>query len=300
MSASVTHEELQVELDRLFRCQPAEMVKERNALADKLRKLGQKEEAARIKALARPSAAAWVLNQLHFARPAVIEQARAEAERVRSLHADVRQDRGRLREAMAAQRAAVGAIVAAAERCFAEANAPYGLAQQRKLLSTIQGFLAGLGDEAPGRMTHDLEPGGFEGVQVVAASAVPAPAPAHIVTAAPQSPAPSREEMQRTRALAEARQQLATAEHELRAAQQEMTRRETEHTSANADAEQVAERLREAERALLELRQQHQTSASRLSLCQTKVDDAATRHEQADSALQLARERIRTLEGTSA
>ena len=52
------------EVDELFELDPEEFVGARDALARRLRSAGQKEEAAAVKALRRPTVAAWALNQL--------------------------------------------------------------------------------------------------------------------------------------------------------------------------------------------------------------------------------------------
>src|SRR5262245_49595832 len=158
------------------------MVGARNALADRLRKDGDKAGAGRIKALKRPTPAAWALNQVHFHDAALLARARSASARLRELHVQGGADPQQVPAAIEAQRKAMNAVLqAAAARCRAAGMAA-DAALERKLYTSLQAWLAGAGDEAPGRMTHDIEASGFE---AVAALGLPAAPPA----AAPPPPA---------------------------------------------------------------------------------------------------------------
>ncbi|HKU43312.1 MAG TPA: hypothetical protein VJR89_34360, partial [Polyangiales bacterium] len=128
---------LDAELDRLFRLPPSELVGERNALADRLRKAGDKRSAERVKALKRPAPAAWALNQVFFRQPALIDDARRAAEELRSLQARDGADAPQLSAALAAQRTAAHAVVDAAQRCCAQAGLADGQPMQRKIFATL-------------------------------------------------------------------------------------------------------------------------------------------------------------------
>jgi len=263
--------ELEADIDALFQLAPVDMVRARNALSDALKKAGDKANAARVRALVRPSPAAFAMNRLHAQQRALLDEALAQAEHVRALHADPKLDPTALRQALSAQRTAVSAIISAAEACFADIDAPYGLAQQRKLLATVQGWLAGLGDEAPGRMTHDLEPGGFAGVGVVA-GALPSRMDTHLDEATKSVKAPPKSTGRRDaeRALEVAALRLRELEARQRAQQAEAQGAQTELTLLTA-------RIEEAERALHKLREQHERAHASLqqrtsSLTQTLAD----------------------------
>lgn len=155
---------LDAELDALFQLLPAELVPARNALADKLKKAGDKPSADKVKAIKRPTPGAWAINQVFHRRPQLLEQARARALELRDLHAADGVDGRRLTAAVDAQRGAVQAVVDAAMRFIDEAGLTGGAPQERKIFATIQGWLAGQADEPLGRMTHDLESGGFAAI----------------------------------------------------------------------------------------------------------------------------------------
>lgn len=62
------------ELDELYRTPPEEFVAARDALVKQLRERGEKEQAATVKGMRRPSAAAWALNQLHHRVPDQVDE----------------------------------------------------------------------------------------------------------------------------------------------------------------------------------------------------------------------------------
>ena len=290
----MTPDQLEAELDRLFQLPPAEMVKARNALADQLRKLGDKAAAARVKSLVRPTPAAWALNRLHVEEPALLERAHLETERVRALHADQALDPMALRQAISAQRAAVAALVAAAERCCAAGDVPYGLTHQRKLLSTVQGFLAGVGDERPGRMTRDLEPAGFAAVQVVASSAAPATQQKPLGSVDSQKSLVREAEAQ---ALSSAHKELERQQERAQLAHAQVLRCKAEHLASQATQQALAQRILEAEQALIELREQQQHNDSTLHACSAALIQALAEAARADEARAEARQTLQELEG---
>ncbi|HXS45756.1 MAG TPA: hypothetical protein VN751_14105, partial [Solirubrobacteraceae bacterium] len=56
-------------VDRLYGLAPGEFVPERDALAKALRADGRRDEAAAVKALAKPTVAAWAVNQAVRSQP---------------------------------------------------------------------------------------------------------------------------------------------------------------------------------------------------------------------------------------
>ena len=69
------------EVDALFRLPLAEFTGARNALAAQLKKRGRGEDAARVKALGKPSIAAWAVNQLYWNHREEFDQLIASGER---------------------------------------------------------------------------------------------------------------------------------------------------------------------------------------------------------------------------
>ena len=93
----------------------------RDALARSLRKGGERDEAERVRALRRPSPAAWTINQLARdddldAMPELLaagERLREAQDAALAGRADARDE---LRAAMGGQRAAIDALLAAARK----------------------------------------------------------------------------------------------------------------------------------------------------------------------------------------
>lgn len=173
-------EPLEDEIDALYRLPPGELVDARNALTERLKKAGDKAGAARVKALKKPTPAAWALNQVHHRHHALLVRAREQSVQLQQLHAEGGLDRKQMAAAVEAQRAALQAAVDAAMRCCEAVGVQAGPAQQRKVYTSLQAWLAGAGDEPPGRMTHDIEPSGFGAMNPLGEAKVPElrPAPA--------------------------------------------------------------------------------------------------------------------------
>src|SRR5687768_17449864 len=71
------------DVDALFELPLTEFTAARNSLASRLRKEGRKDEAERVKALPKPSATAWAVNQLFWRQRKEIERLFAIDEKVR-------------------------------------------------------------------------------------------------------------------------------------------------------------------------------------------------------------------------
>ena len=74
--------------DELFGLAPEEFVAARDGLARRLKREGDAETAARVKALRRPTLSAWAVNQLARARGRELEPLLDAGERLRSAHQD--------------------------------------------------------------------------------------------------------------------------------------------------------------------------------------------------------------------
>ena len=141
--------------DDLFGLPPAEFTAARDALAKELRAAGDKEAAAIVKALRRPSAAAWAVNQIARSSPelidAVVEAGDAVARAQRELVAGGERDE--LRVTTARRREAV----LAATRAAVELAGP---TQRDAIAATFEAAAAGAAEEVrAGRLTRELTPG---------------------------------------------------------------------------------------------------------------------------------------------
>jgi hypothetical protein len=316
--------ELEAELDRLFQLPPADLVPARNALADKLRKAGDRATAERVKSIKRPTPGAWAINQVWFREPALLERARTHAETLRELHASDGVDGRQLSAAVDAQRGATQAIVDAAVRYCDAAGLAGGPPQQRKIFTSVQGWLSGTADEVPGRMTHDVESSGFDAVGSVGlvlpfvrpptttgaalgASSAPAPAtppvaPKHSKTAAAaaapaRANAPAAPKGPDPRVLAHATEQLAKNEREARTAVDRARERVTERKQAELELDRARLQVKDAERALVHLRAAVAKREAEHSRATAAVSEAEEDRVRTEEAVAQARTELANLRG---
>jgi hypothetical protein len=116
-------------VDPLFEGPPDAFVAARNALAKELRAAGEREVAAEVAKLRRPTATAYALNQVARHQPAVLAEALEARAVLRAATEGAGQGRATdLREATTADRAATRALVAVAREVLGSEDA--GLAQR--------------------------------------------------------------------------------------------------------------------------------------------------------------------------
>src|SRR6185503_14162456 len=96
------------DFDALFQLPLTEFTSARNALASRLKKMGQRDEAERVKELPKPSISAWAVNQLFWKHRdefnALVEAgtrlAQAHAVQLSGKPADIREPLAARREAL--------------------------------------------------------------------------------------------------------------------------------------------------------------------------------------------------------
>jgi hypothetical protein len=278
----------------------------RNALADKLRKAGDRATADRIKSIKRPTPGAWAINQVLFRQPALLEQARERAAKLQELHASDGVDGRKLAAAVDAQRSATQAVVDAAVRYCEAAGLAGGPPQQRKIFTTLQGWLSGTADEPPGRMTHDLEASGFDAIgsvglvlplKAVAAPFEPKPLKTTPPTGNLRSVPPAAPKGPDPRELARVTEQLSKREREARTALERARERTTERKKAELELERARVQVKDAERALVHLK----AAVARSEAAHARAAAAASEAEEdragADAAVAKARTELAELRG---
>lgn len=235
---------------RLYLVPPGEFTAARNQLARELKEAGQKEEAALVAKLRKPTAALWLVNaaareDAPAARALIEATARAGSAQAAALHG-----RGgdELREAMAKQREALQKLVSKAEALAREHALGFPQAVQRKVQATLQAAAA-QDPEAlrEAELESELEPGGFENVF----SGGHAPLP---------EPAPRKDELAERRKAAEER---ARRERALQQAEQEAAKAEEKAARLERDASELEERSRAAREAADDARREARESAAR-------------------------------------
>jgi hypothetical protein len=153
-------------VEELFGLPPEEFVAARDDLARRLKREGDPETAARVKALRRPTLSAWAVNQLARGRGQELAPLLAAGERLRSAHRAALAGGGaaELRAATRAEREVVTGLVEIALELLRDAGHPTTDATRDRVAATLHAAAA---DEAAaelvrsGRLTADLDPSGF-------------------------------------------------------------------------------------------------------------------------------------------
>jgi hypothetical protein len=264
---------LDSEIDRLYGVPLDEFVRERDELAKRLRREGEREAADEVKRLRKPSAGAWALNQAVRRRSKETKALLAAGERLREAHEALLSggDPAALRDAMQEERALAGALADCAEAIASETGKS-GPALRERVRSTLHA--ASVDEEAReeltrGRFVREREAVGLGPFGAGAAPAAPR-----------RSPAKSKKATSKSTATADRGGREA-------AKREEAAAREREEELAEAE-----EALAEARAALEDAEESHSETATRLQAAREAVGEAEDAEREARA---VARERRREL-----
>lgn len=160
---------LDQELDDLYRLSLSEFTAARNALAVRLRKLGRAIEAERVKALAKPPATAWVVNQLYWQNPRAFDQLIGVTERARKAQTGRARNED-LRELLDEKKRMMAALTQQAATILSTAGHAPSPEAMRRVAATLEALAVwGKAEGVPkaGRLTTDLDPPGFDALAAV-------------------------------------------------------------------------------------------------------------------------------------
>lgn len=275
----------------------------RDALAKELKAAGQKDEAAEVKRLRKPSVAAWALNRVARDHPEAIDGLRDAGGDLRAAQEEaLAGDAGRLRDAGRALADEVDRVAALAGEVLQSAGRPASAAQQEKIVSTLR--TAAVDDEAGdalgrGVLVDELESTGFSLL-----GAGPAlDGPSRRTAKAPSKTAGDGGDGRPARG--DGRGRLPGAEHPARKPKPskealeavEAARRELRRYDAEADtaatrarrraerAEAAAKRAAEAQREAEEARAEAEEAAGEAEAARRAAAEAADRLATAEAAL---------------
>jgi hypothetical protein len=271
------------EADRLYALPLEQFTEARDALADRLRKAGDAEEAARIRKLRKPTTPAWVVNQLVRRHRDALEKLITASEGVRRAQQDLLHG-GDARDLWAAtlvERDAVSGLVREAESILRDA----GLGAPRGMLDRVGDTLSAAASDPGGRtllrrgsLTQEMRRAGF------GETLTPAPGGRRALAAVPAPPSrPPAKSKGGTRRDAPTARELLEAEREAGRLARQAER-------LDADAERVARELERAEREAAQARKRAdaaEDSARAARAAATSAKRAATEaHRFADRAAQ--------------
>lgn len=213
----------EIALETLFRAALGDFVAERKRLAGELKAAGDKDAAAKLSKLARPSVSAWTVNQLWWRQRQSFEALLAAAARVKSGE----------REASKAHREALAELRQQASALLEEAGNAASEGTLRRIATTLSALAAtgGFEPDPPGALVTDRDPPGFE--TFVASPADSAPRAA-VTAQSAREKVGKEDEAERRRAEKEAEAARRRAE-------------EAERDRRKAERERLSTALREAQ-----------------------------------------------------
>lgn len=268
-----------MEPDDLYGLPLERFVAERGALAKTMRSGGQRGQAARVAKLARPSVAAWAINQLVRTQQRAIASLFEAGDELARAQADVVSGRGdaqTLREAAARERAAVSALTDAARGLLSTEGHELSHATLERVTDTLHA--AALDPQAraqvaEGCLTRELRHVGL------GAGAV-GQAPPGQAGRAPGRP--DAGQSRRARAPASSADSAA-----------DERQREAERAARQRAARERAQRREAARKDEADARRASERAARELELAQERRDRAAEALREAEEALSAAREHAR-------
>ena len=148
---------LDAKIDDLYRLPLNEFTGARNALAKSL----TGGDAARVRALAKPTVVPWAVNQLYWRARRTYDRLMKSGEKLRAAQIATLEGRAAdVRAVSDAQRRAIGDAVAEAARLAAPAGAKPDAGALARTFESLS--LATSAPASPGRLTDALQPAGFE------------------------------------------------------------------------------------------------------------------------------------------
>jgi hypothetical protein len=256
-------------VDDLYGLPVDEFTPRRDALAKELRSGGKRDAAAWVKGLRKPSAAAWIVNQLARTRGREAKELLAAGDALRAAHGRVvagEAGADELRAAADAEHEAARALAADAPGFLdRDGHAPSGPTLE-KVAETIRAVA--LDDEAragleKGRLTRERSASGFGPLSASAPPARKQPAGRKDGERKPPGKAKARAKA-KPAARAAARKALEKARTEQRARARDVKAAERELATARREAERAQTRLERAAADVEEARAREAEAQSRM------------------------------------
>src|SRR3989442_363610 len=163
---SETKDNLEDDVDALFKLPLAEFIGARNNLAARLKRGGRADDANLVKALAKPSVSAWAVNQLYWKHRDAFDRLLATSQRFRQAQtsgtagriADIRESLDARREVLSH----LSDLVTVLLRDAGHNPTPDTIHRITTTLEAVSAHPTPSDDKTPGRLTQDVDPPGFE------------------------------------------------------------------------------------------------------------------------------------------
>jgi hypothetical protein len=283
--------------DELYALPPGEFTRARDERAKALRKEGLRDEADAVKALRKPTVAAWALNQLARRRPKELERLLAAGAELRTAQQELLAggDREAFQSAAAKERDQVARLAADAAGLAAEAGERASPALTEKVAETLHAAALdeGTAEELQaGRLVREREAIGGFGAMTAAAPTAGATAGATgrggAEQRAPTSPRGKRrrpasaDAQQRKAASAGAKRKAASADAKRRKGAADDAARRQRLAAARTDERHARRELEAATRAI-------EHAEARAESARTHAEEAGRRAETTAERLKVAR-----------
>lgn len=262
----------------------------RDALAKELKAAGRKEEAAEVKALRKPSLAAWALNRAARDHGDAIDQLRVAGADLRAAQDEALSgDAGRLRDAGRALAGEVDRVATLAGDALRSAGRPATAAQQEKMASTLR--TAAVDDTAGdllarGVLVDDLDATGFSLLASGSGDLSAPPRSSGPAKSTATATLPGAEpKTKQTKAIKEALEAVEAARRELRRCEAEADMAATRAGRKAERAEAAAKRAAEVQREAEEARSAAEDAAGEAESARRRASSAADALDAAEAAV---------------
>ena len=315
---------LEDDVDALFRLPLAGFTGARNTLAAQLKKSGRGDEAVLVKALVKPSVTAWAVNQLYWNHRDAFDRLIASGEHFHKAQAS--RHGGKLadmRTAIDARREALKQLSDLATSVLRDAGPNPGQNPTPDTIHRITTSLEALSAinwasrsdaPRPGRLTHDVDPPGFEALAAFVPGAgrtVSTKEPDRFTSsqkpqksgsaatntrrkAAPDTQLRQREETRKAEIVA-AKVSLQDAKKALIEARTRAQSLQAAQKKADAKAKEAGKESRAAEERWEKARAASEDAAQRMRSAAAEVKDAAKSVEDAKRTVEKASEALEKL-----
>jgi len=299
MAAKKRTLELESEIARLYALPLAEFTPERNTLATRLRKEGDREASERVKALAKPSASAWAVNVLFLDQKKKMDALLAAGERARGAlqKALSHGSADALRDALQAERELRDDLRRQAVALLTEDGREPGKAIVDRITVNLEALAlspAAAGEAERGWLDRDLDPPGFE---VLAGLQLAARPERHGLRLVPAEPPTLDAKRRQREGAAQEREKEEKAERERRDredakrqerighAEEKVARAAEEAKSLSGEAERLERAAAAAERAAEEARRRAEADREAAGRANTRAERAAEQLARAEAEL---------------
>ena len=289
---------LDQDVDELFKLPLTEFIAARDSLAKRLKQNGRADDAALVKALAKPSVSAWTVNQLYWNHRAEFEELLAAGQRFHKAQTSGLAGKvANMRGSLEARRAALAELSDLAASLLTHAGHNPSLDMIRRVTTTLEAISAYASvSDGPtlGRLSQDVDPPGFESL----AAFVPVPQKS-VATGSRQKTPTAREvrQLEETRQarIAAAKAAVQTAKKSLADARARAQGMESAQKKAHAETKQAEKQLRDAEERVKNARIALDAAERRSKSVASEAQEASKAVEDAKRTMEKATKELESL-----